>query len=723
MDFVKYAFLIPLLPLLGALFNGVLSFSGGRIRKRLTGFVACGAVFASFVIAAGIFWQLLNLPADARSMTVNYFSWFDLPLLKANIAFLIDPLSVVMALVVTGVGFLIHVYSIGYMSPDVSFTRFFSYLNLFCFAMLTLVLADNLLLMFVGWEGVGLCSYLLIGFWFEHKPNAVAGMKAFLVNRIGDFGFLIGLMLLFWTCYSVGQPSVTFNELREIAPLLADAKIGSFAAVTVICLFLFFGATGKSAQLPLYVWLPDAMAGPTPVSALIHAATMVTAGVYMIGRLNFLFSMSPVALMVVATVGGITALFAASIGFAQNDIKKVLAYSTVSQLGFMFLGMGTGMYAAGIFHLVTHAFFKACLFLGAGAVILGMHHEQDIQKMGGLRKYMPVTFWTFLIATLALSGIFPLAGFFSKDEILWQVFSRGGEHHLYYILWAFGILGAICTAFYMFRLVSLTFFGELRTKCEHDLDEADALDDQHHDVNLHQPMAPQEQPKVITSVLVVLALLSAVAGFVGVPHALGKFIHLPNFFDTWLMPVFESAPQVGEAVSVAGEVAAEAEGAAAHAVNHASAFVEYLLMGVSLLVAFGGIFAAVWLYLRRLDLVESFTARFALLYKIVQNKYYVDEIYDAVFVKPVLALENFLKRFDEIVIDGLVNAVGVVSVFWAALSGWVDSVFVDGSVKGVANLTIAAGRRVRKIQTGRIQHYYYLAMFGLIVLIVWRLFA
>ncbi|MBI2341674.1 MAG: NADH-quinone oxidoreductase subunit L, partial [Deltaproteobacteria bacterium] len=410
MNFINISYLIPLLPLIGAAINGFVSFSGIKTRKWLTNVVACGSILASFIIACGIFYQLNLLSAEERSITVTWFPWFDFDLLKANVAFLIDQLSIVMVLVVSGVGFLIHVYSIGYMAPDKGYSRFFSYLNLFCFAMLMLVLADNLLLMFVGWEGVGLCSYLLIGFWFDHKPNAAAGMKAFIVNRIGDFSFIIGVAILFWALYSVGHPTVTFTELREHVSLLDGLKMGPYAVVTVICIALFIGATGKSAQIPLYVWLPDAMAGPTPVSALIHAATMVTAGVYMIGRMNFLYTMSETALAIVATVGAVTAVFAATIGFAQNDIKKVLAYSTVSQLGYMFLGMGTSIYSAGIFHLVTHAFFKACLFLGAGSVILGMHHEQHMDRIGGLRNYMPVTFWTFLAATLALAGIFPLAG-------------------------------------------------------------------------------------------------------------------------------------------------------------------------------------------------------------------------------------------------------------------------------------------------------------------------
>lgn len=697
-----------MLPLFGAAVNGFLSYAKVKAPKWFTNAVACGAIFASFIISCGIFYQLSHLEPEARSITMNWFTWFDLSALKANVAFLIDPLSVVMTLVVSGVGFLIHVYSIGYMASDPSYKRFFSYLNLFCFAMLTLVLADNLLLMFVGWEGVGLCSYLLIGFWFEHKPNAVAGMKAFVVNRIGDLGFLLGVLVLFWGLYSAGHPSVTFMDIKANAHSLEGVMMGPYTLITVACILLFVGACGKSAQLPLYVWLPDAMAGPTPVSALIHAATMVTAGVYMIGRMNFLYSMSPVALGVVATVGAVTALFAAIIGFAQKDIKKVLAYSTVSQLGYMFLGMGTGIYSAGIFHLVTHAFFKACLFLGAGSVILGMHHEQNIEKMGGLKDHMPFTFWTFLLATLALAGIFPLAGFFSKDEILWQAFSKGQMEWLFYVLWTMGLLGALGTAFYMFRLVSLTFFGKLRAKREVEREEADALDVSHKVEDLHQPMTPQEQAPVITVVLVILAALSVLGGFLGIPHALGKLVGAPNLFERWLEPVFVSRLLHKEGV---GEV------------GHASGlWVEYLLMLVSLLVAAGGIVLAVWLYTRRKDIVDRLVAKFGFVYKVVYNKFYVDELYDILFVRSLLKLNDLLKAFDQKIVDGLVNAGASLGVFWAAVSGWCDSFLVDGAVNVVAEATIDSGKKLRKIQTGKIQHYFYVIVFGLIVLLIWRVF-
>ncbi|MDO8644839.1 MAG: NADH-quinone oxidoreductase subunit L, partial [bacterium] len=437
----------------------------------------------------------------------------------------------------------------------------------------------------IGWEGVGLCSYLLIGFWYEHKPNAVAGMKAFIVNRIGDWGFLTGVLLLFWTLFQIGHPTVTFTEMREVAPLLAGQMWGGVAVVTLVCLFLFVGATGKSAQIPLYVWLPDAMAGPTPVSALIHAATMVTAGVYMIGRLNFLFTMSPVAQTVVATVGFSTALFAATIGFAQNDIKKVLAYSTVSQLGYMFGAMGVMAYTAGIFHLVTHAFFKACLFLGSGSVIHGMGGEQDMRKMGGLKKSMPVTYKTFLVATIAIAGIFPFAGFFSKDEILWETYASG-----YYFLWFIGLLAAIGTAIYMFRLVGMTFLGDLaKPKAGEKL------------------VHPHESPRSMTVPLIILATLSLLGGFLGVPQALGNWIgwHHSSLMEGWLSPVFHrGTEEVGP---------------------HEVLLVEYVLMALSLLIAVGGSWFGTLCYTRRKDIPEKIVARFGRLYDVVLNKYFVDE--------------------------------------------------------------------------------------------------
>ncbi|MGH7916740.1 MAG: NADH-quinone oxidoreductase subunit L, partial [Candidatus Binataceae bacterium] len=430
---------IVLLPLLGAIINFLAgAFIQRRLGKRAVGIVGCGVVVSAFVLALGAFALMVSLPAGHRFMIDVLWQWFDTGRLHLDIALWLDPLSMVMVLIITGVGGLIHIYSTGYMSEDQAYWRFFAWLNLFTFAMLVLVLADNLFLMFVGWEGVGLCSYALIGFWYGDHNNTSAGNKAFIVNRVGDFAFLIGLFGLFAGLSAVGHPTLVIREVGKYAPLLAGVRgYAGLSLVTFVTLLLFIGATGKSAQIPLYVWLPDAMAGPTPVSALIHAATMVTAGIYMVARLNFLYSMAPVTMLVIASVGAVTALFAATIAVTQNDIKKVLAYSTISQLGYMFAAVGVGAYDAGVFHLMTHAFFKACLFLGAGSVIHAMGGEQDMRKMGGLRRRMPITFWTFLAATLAISGVPPFAGFMSKDEIIWDVYAHGQ-----YVLWALLLIGA-----------------------------------------------------------------------------------------------------------------------------------------------------------------------------------------------------------------------------------------------------------------------------------------
>ena len=437
---MDYVWLIPVLPLIGFLINGLV---GKSLPKRWVGTIGSATVALSFLITLKIFLEFIKLPVDARSVEKVVYTWIASGPFKVSVAFLIDPLSLIMMLVVSGVSTLIHIYSIGYMYDDEGFYRYFAFLNLFVFAMLTLVSANNFLLMFVGWEGVGLCSYLLIGFWYEKQSASDAGKKAFVVNRIGDFGFLLGIFLIFWTFGSV--------NFKEVFALAAKYPLGS-GVITAITLLLFLGATGKSAQLPLYTWLPDAMEGPTPVSALIHAATMVTAGVYMVARCSGLYVLAPVSLMVVAAVGAVTAIYAATIGMAQFDIKRVLAYSTVSQLGYMFLACGVGAFTAGIFHLMTHAFFKALLFLGSGSVMHGLHGELDMRKMGGLKKHMPITYWTFLLATLAICGIFPFAGFFSKDEILFSSLVSG---HL--VFWGIATTAAFITAFYMFRAVFMTF--------------------------------------------------------------------------------------------------------------------------------------------------------------------------------------------------------------------------------------------------------------------------
>ena len=662
----RFAFLIPLLPLLGALINGSYSFSGKKLVRPVVHWIACGSIFLSFLLTIAAFLHIVGLPGEERHLTLNLFPWLDLANAKADVAFLIDPLSLTLMLIITGVGFLIHLYSVGYMSHEPSYARYFSYLNLFCFAMLTLVMGENLFMMFVGWEGVGLCSYLLIGFWFTDKEKAQAGMKAFVVNRIGDFGFIIGFLLLFWTLQGLGRPTASFAELREVAPLLAGQSWMGVPVVTLVCLFFFVGATGKSAQIPLYVWLPDAMAGPTPVSALIHAATMVTAGIYMIGRMSFLFSMSPTALAVIATVGFSTALFAAVIGFAQNDIKKVLAYSTVSQLGIMFGAMGVAAYTAGIFHLMTHAFFKACLFLGSGSVIHAMSGEQDIRKMGGLKSYLPITYKTFFIATLAIAGIFPFAGFFSKDEILWHAFNHNP------LLWAMGLLAAAGTAIYMFRLVTLTFYGENRS-----------------DEKTKHPI--HESPLTMTIPLMVLAALSILGGFLGFPHH--------SILEHWLEPVLV-AP--AEEASMAPQV------------------VEYLLMILSLGVATAGCYTGYLLYTRRRDIPEMIVKKFPLLHRVVEQKFYVDEIYQIIFVKNLLRLNNFLASFDMRVVDGIVNFSAVLTKVSAFFSAWFDKTFVDGSVNFVADLASWSGAGLRKMQSGRIQAYLYYAMGAVLVVLLYR---
>jgi NADH-quinone oxidoreductase subunit L len=671
-----YVALIPLLPLAGAV---VLGLGGAPLQRRFgrgaVGAIAVGAVALSFVVSCAAFVQLLSLAPEHRLIVADLFPWIHVGSLVVDVAFGVDPLSAVMILVVSGIGGLIHLYATGYMSHDPAFWRFFAYLNLFTFSMLTLVLGDSLLLMFVGWEGVGFCSWGLIGFWHKELPNTTAGNKAFIVNRIGDFGFILGIFLIFWSLDARGHGTVVFRELREHAHLLEGMALWGVPVATLATLFLFVGATGKSAQIPLYVWLPDAMAGPTPVSALIHAATMVTAGVYMIARLNFLFAMAPVTLGVIAVIGAATALLAATIAIAQNDIKRVLAYSTVSQLGYMFLAMGVGAYAAGIFHLMTHAFFKACLFLGSGSVIHAMGGEQDMRKMGGLRKKLPATSTTFIVATLAIAGIPPLAGFFSKDEILWQAFSSPFGSRA---LWAVGLLVAGLTAFYMFRQVFMVFYGECRADHE----------TQHH---LH------ESPPVMTMPLWILMGGSVLAGFLWIPH-----LFLP--FEHWLAPVM-------------GHHGAAPEHAPAGDVT-----LELTLMGVSVLVALAGIGLAYLMYYRGSLRPELFSnALGGLPHRLVFNKYYVDELYGVVFVGGTLLLCRIAAWFDAHVIDGIVNLSATVTRGFARVSGVLDNYVVDGAVNGVASSTQFVGRRIRNVQTGEITAYLYVVLVGVLggVLLYW----
>lgn len=631
----RYIIFIPLFPAIGAFINGLF---GYRFTKAAVHTVAITAIGLSFLFSLYAFFQLLGLPPHNRVIEESVYSWISTGNFSVNVAFLLDPLSAVMLLVVTGVGFLIHIYSIGYMHHDESYWRFFTYLNLFVFAMLLLVMGNNFLMMFVGWEGVGLCSYLLIGFWYGDHNNANAGKKAFVVNRIGDFGFILGIFLIFTTFGSVRYTEV-FDKATMMLPY------GGVIATT-ITLLLFVGATGKSAQLPLYVWLPDAMAGPTPVSALIHAATMVTAGVYMIARCNVLYSLAPFSLGVVATVGAVTALFAATMGLLQKDIKKVLAYSTISQLGYMFLGVGVAAYSAGVFHLMTHAFFKALLFLGAGSVIHAMSGEQDIMNMGGLRKYIPKTFLTFVVGTLAIAGTPGLSGFFSKDEILWQAFSSPHGHP---VLWLIGAVAAGMTSFYMFRLTFLTFFGKERM-------------DEHTKHHIH------ESPNSMVIPLMVLAFLSVVGGYVGVPEALGG----SNSFHHFLEPVIRHVGETKEA--------------------HFSHAVEYGLMATSVAIAVIGFILSYTFYIKNPELPEKLKNNFAGIYKLIFNKYYVDEIYTAVFVNGCKGLGTFLwKKFDVLVIDGIVNGVGTV--------------------------VMTLGEVVRKLQTGYVQNYAVGILIGVVIIL------
>ena len=605
--------------------------------KRVVSLLGPGVVGASFVVALTVFFKLFSLLASERSVVSTVFSWVVAGNFKVDVAFLVDPLSMVMCLMVTGVGFLIHVYSVGYMGQDPGYRRYFAYLNLFIFAMLCLVLGSNFLLMYLGWEGVGLCSYLLIGFWYEKKSAADAGKKAFIVNRVGDFGFALGVMLVFTTF-----GTLDFGEVFSQAPALSTD--GGQRIATAITLLLFLGAAGKSAQIPLYTWLPDAMEGPTPVSALIHAATMVTAGVYMVARCHALYLLAPFSMAVVAVTGALTALMAASIGLVQNDIKRVLAYSTISQLGYMFLACGVGAFAAGIFHLVTHAFFKALLFLGAGSVIHALLGEQDLHKMGGLRKYMPVTHVTFLLATLAISGMPLLSGFFSKDQILSAAYfsPHGGN-----FLWLVGIVTVALTAFYMFRLFFLTFTGRCRASEEV----------QHH---LH------ESPSSMVVPLMVLGFLSVIGGYIGMPHALGGV----NAIAGYLEPVFADLPHLPEP----------------------SLGMEYLLMVTSVVVAFLGISTAYFFYVRSPQAAERLKQNF--IYTLLLNKYYVDEIYQALIVSPIVAGSRWVwEKFDLGIIDGAVN--------------------------GSARLVKKLARWGRKLQTGYVRQYAMAVVMGVVVILAY----
>ncbi|MDZ4710753.1 MAG: NADH-quinone oxidoreductase subunit L [bacterium] len=630
-------YLVTLLPLIGFLISGLL---GKKIKnEKVIGTISTLAVFIPFIIAALTFFELLSADPGSRKIVLNYYNWITAGSFTVNYAYLIDPLSISLVLIITGIGAMIHLYSIGYMHGDPGFAKFFAFLNLFIFAMLHLVLADNFLLVFLGWEGVGLCSYFLIGFWYEKKFTGDAAKKAFIINRIGDFGFMVAMFFIF----------TNFNtlDISKFLEGLSGYNVGD-PLLLIIALLIFLGATGKSAQIPLFVWLPDAMAGPTPVSALIHAATMVTAGVYLIARTSLLYALSPVAQMTIFYIGLFTALMAATIALKQNDIKKVLAYSTVSQLGFMFIALGTGVYWVAIFHLITHAFFKALLFLGSGSVIHGMNDEQDITKMGGLKSKMKITFITFFIGSLAIAGIPPLSGFFSKDAIIFETFKEIGLPFMIITL----IVSAL-TAFYMFRMVALTFFGKPR-----------------YDQN---KVHPHESPSTMTLPLIILAVLSAIGGFIGVPHFMG----IPTYLEQWLHPVFEKSTAVLETI---------------HKVQEPSMATELLLVSIAVLVAVVSIVIA----FRRYSKQESFEPEKGF-GKVLENKYYVDEVYDKAIVTPIQKTsEGFLwKIFDIKIIDG----------------------FINGIARYVSNISFDW----RKMQTGIIQDYTTISVAGVIIIMVYIL--
>jgi NADH-quinone oxidoreductase subunit L len=622
---IKLITLVPLFPLIGFLINGLL---GKKLSKTVSSTIACLAIVTSFIVSLLIFLELKNSPEKSHLITV--YQWFSAGALKIDFSFLVDPLSVIFLMIITGIGSLIHLYSAGYMHDDEGHNRFFAYLNLFVFFMLLLVLGSNYIIMFVGWEGVGLCSYLLIGFWFKNTEYNNAAKKAFIMNRIGDLGFLLGIILIF----------VQFGSLNYL-DVFSHTGGMSDMMLTSIALLLFIGAMGKSAQIPLYTWLPDAMAGPTPVSALIHAATMVTAGIYMIVRSNVIFALSEDAMQVVAIVGALTAFSAATIGIMQNDIKKILAYSTVSQLGYMFLALGVGAFSSSVFHVTTHAFFKALLFLGAGSVIHAMSGEQDIRNMGGLRKKIPVTFLTMLIGTIAISGIPPFSGFFSKDEILAHVF----EHNK--ILWILASITSMMTAFYMFRMLFLTFWGDFRGTKEQ----------AHH---LH------ESPKTMTIPLIVLAVLSVIGGFIGLPEA----FHAKHLLVEWLSPVIRN-----------------------DAISGLSHNTEYTLMTLAVAIAAISIYLAYTKFVKKAQLPESDEANLKGLSKLVYNKYYVDETYTSLIQKPVDGISKAFGFFiDNKVIDAIVN-------LWKEL------------VDGLASL-------VRRIQAGYIEVYLFAMVIGIIIIIL-----
>jgi len=705
MYLLDHIWIIPLLPACGA---AAMFFFGRKLTKQAVSAICVGTVAVAFVLACGMVLQYVHSPEYSVGAPFEkiIYTWLgsgtghlnyvkldgSTAEFKAQAGFLLDPLSSIWLLFVTGVGMLIHIYSVGYMAHEGGYYRFFGYLNLFMFSMLTLILGNNYVLLFVGWEGVGLCSYLLIGFYFHRHSASTAANKAFIVNRIGDAGFLLGMFTIVWYF-----GSFQFTAINELA------RSGKFAVgdpiIAAATLLLFVGACGKSAQFPLYVWLPDAMEGPTPVSALIHAATMVTAGVYMVARSNALFVLAPSSMKVVAIIGGLTAIFAASIGLVQNDIKRVLAYSTVSQLGYMFLALGVGAFAAGVFHVFTHAFFKALLFLGAGSVIHAVGGEQDMRNMGDLHKRIPVTYKTMLVATLAIAGIPPFAGFVSKDSILWEAWTRDSTG--FRLLWIIGWVTAFMTAFYMFRLIFLTFHSKSRMS---------------HEVEHHV----HESPKTMTGPLVVLAFFAVFAGFLGWPHSLGG----SDRFSQFLKPVFAPETHVLQTEGEARQVAAGKKEE-----EHTSPM-QYLLMLLSVATAGAGAWLA-WNSYRNAETgyTEPIAKASPAVYQVLMNKYYVDEGYDYLFtgrrkLGPIrlgaMGLGEASSEFDKYVIDGTVNGAGWSTKFIGTLSRLWDSYVIDGFfVNGPAVLSKILSYPVRLVQWGLVQWYAFVMILGLLGFVAW----
>lgn len=727
----RIIWLIPLLPLLGAAINGLL---GKRLRfsEKTIGTIAVGSIALAFLLSVGAVVSYSAQQAPAPYVTGFSYEWIDGGAVERNLAheetkkssnlkidwsYQLDPLSSVFMLIVTGVGLCIFVFAAGYMHGDAGFYRFFAYLGLFEFMMLVLVMGSNFMMMFVGWEGVGLCSYLLIGYYFNKEEAGNAARKAFITNRIGDFGFALGIFAIIATF-----GTASYTEVIEGAAKYPVESLWSWGLMSWIALGLFIGAVGKSAQIPLYVWLPDAMAGPTPVSALIHAATMVTAGLYMLTRCNVIFQHSQTMMLVVATVGALTAIFAATIAITQNDIKKVLAYSTVSQLGFMVLACGVGAFAAAIFHVMTHAFFKALMFLGAGSVIHGMGGEQDMRKMGGLKKYMPMTYKTFLVGWLAICGIIPFSGFWSKDEILWSAVSTT-VIPFGWLLWLVATIAAFCTAFYMTRLVAMTFWGELR-EGEKGSEGEGEIDDTHH--SHHKP---HESPPLMWIPLVVLAVLATVGGFVGISKALtgghhaGGQLNIFNYLEpvVW-KPSAAHSPQSAaneHTTADSGQRTANHDFNLAHAIEEktqSETLTEILFLVLSLIVGGAGIFFGWLFYVKKPNLADAWAARLRPLYKASFNKYWIDELYGLLFTRRTMDASRAVYTVDSKVVDGGVNGAAWLTKLTSRFTGGTDKYLIDGLVNGIAHfIARLASPVIRAAQTGLTANYALMMVIGLFI--------